>query len=314
VKGVDTDSKSNPGLTMEAIAKPTHVEAVTAIGPSGVKTLGEAFGTVAASTKIVQTKTKAIIDAKSEVGDISIGGVLTIQSVISSAHATSNGHHATGTTQTTIAGAKVAGIDVTINQNGIQLASKGLVPPAVLKTLNKTVNTALKTIGLKILIAPGTKKIHGATVDLDSGDLIIELNKAGFKSGVNDTGTLLQLGGADITAVASPGYVPPKVTTNISPSPQPVSSGAPPSQSGSVPPVSTGPSDSVPPAAVTSTAPVTDTNPIVAKSALDLPGVLGKWWIALALAVTGLFAFGLKRLPDEVLKPTGLACNIEEGT
>lgn len=309
VSGATTSDKSTPAFTMKAVAKPTDVEATSSFGPASTSST---VGTIKTTTTIKQTKDQAVIDATSELTNVSIGGVLTIGSVISSAHATTNGKTSTGTTETEIAGAKVAGINVTIDQNGISLSGKGLLPPLILNTLNKTVNTALKSVGLTIVTTQGTKKIKGPSVNLTAGDLIIGLSQGSYKTQANDTGVLLQLGGASITAIASPGYVAPKITTKISPAPA-ASTGT--NNIGT--PTSTGGSAPLPPSGGGSTTAPTDTGaaPIVAtKSALNLPGVIGWGWVVLALALTGFIAFGLKRLPDEVLKPSGAACNIEEGT
>jgi hypothetical protein len=108
--------------------------------------------------------------------------------------------------------------------------------------------------------------------------------------------------------------VAPTITTKVSPSPV-ASTGT---NNIGTPTATSGGSAPLPPSgggATTAPIPNTGAAPIVAaKSALSLPGVIGKWWVALALLLTGLVAFGLKRLPDEVLKPSGAACNLEEGT
>jgi hypothetical protein len=309
VTGADTVNKSNQGVTMEAIAKPNNVLATSAFGPSGGPV--SAVGGVSTTTHIVQKTNEAIIDARSQVTNISIGGVLTIGSLVSTAHAVTNGKTATGSTESQISGVKVAGINVTIDQNGLELSGKSLLPPSVLTTLSKTVNSALKQIGLKIFLAPGTKSIHKSSVTLDSGNLIIELNNAQYKSGDNDTGILMQLGGAHISAIATPGYVQP--VTGVTSSPTPTTSQ--PATTNSAPPAPGAPNVSVPPAGGASSGPTTGgTQPVVASNPLKLPGPLGWGWVVLALIIAGFVAFGLKRLPDEVLKPTGAACNLEEGS
>jgi hypothetical protein len=56
------------------------------------------------------------------------------------------------------------------------------------------------------------------------------------------------------------------------------------------------------------------TAPQIAPAGFKLPGTLGKTWIVLGIALAGLFAYGMKRLPDQVLATTGTVCNIEEGS
>lgn len=311
VTGADTVDKSNQAVQMKAVAKSDNVLATSAFGPGSTGPLSSVGG-ITTTTHIVQKKHIAIIDARSQMTNVTIGGVLTIGSLISTAHATTNGKTANGTTQSQISGVKVAGVNVSIDQNGIELTGKGLLPPSVLKVLSNTVNTALKQIGLKILLAPGTKSIHKAQIHLDSGDLIIQMNKKSYKANANDTGMVLQLGGASIDAIATPGYVPPVTTTTTSPTPQPASS-QPTTTTGTGPVTPTGPTVNPPPAPAASQAANPGATPVVAANPLAFKGPLGWGYVVLALLLAGLVAAGLKRFPDEVLKPNGPACNLEDG-
>jgi len=309
--GKEVVTNNQGALTMTAIAHPTHVMAQTNVGPATNPTLDGLFGSIRATTNIVQKTSKVVIDAKSAIANLSIANVISIGSVVSTAHAVSNGTHSSGTTSTTIAGMKIAGVNVTVDQNGLEVTGKGLLPPVVLATLTKTVNQALKSAGIKIFVAQGTKTIHGPQVVLDSGDLIIAINKPGYKANFNDTGVLLELGGASISANASPGYVAPVLPTSVPPTTPPV---APPTNNttgGNVVPPST---NSVLPPAVATSSPAPAPAPVVAPASFTLPGSLGAGWIVLALALAGLFAFGMKRLPDQVLAASGTVCNLEEGS
>lgn len=302
--GVTKVSKSNPGFIMQALALDNHVNASSAFGPSNLSSFGDDAGPlISSTTNIVQGTSSVTADAKTALTDLSIGP-LSIGSLVSTAHATSNGKTATGTTETEITGVKVAGIAVTIDQNGIELSNKGILPASVLETLNKTVNSALKAVGLQIYVAPATKTVHGAAVSLDSGDLIISLKKPGYRSGVNDTGTLLELGGASITANATPGYVPPAITSS-------------PPATGSTPPPGGGgtgmPGVITPPRIPGSeqTQPPSVSPPIIANSALSLPKPLSSWWAVggILLALLGALALGL--WPGAALAAAA-NCSLEE--
>lgn len=311
-----TDGKevvvNNQGLlTMTAIAHSNHVKAQTNVGPATSPTLDQLFGSIRATTNIVQQANKVVVDAKSAIANVSIANVLSIGAITSTAHAVSNGKHSSGTTSTTITGLKIAGINVTVDQNGVEVTGKGLLPPSVLQTLSKTVNTALKAAGVRIFVARGIKQIHGPQVTLDAGDLIISITKPGYKSGVNDTGILLELGGASINASASPGYVAPTLPSSVPPSTPPAPPATNPS-TGVLPPGPTGGS-SLPPV-VASSSPAPALTPEIAPTGFKLPGALGAGWIVLGLALAGLFAYGMKRLPDQVLAGSGSVCNLEEGS
>jgi hypothetical protein len=309
-----TDGKevvvNNQGaLTMTAIAHATHVMAQTNVGPAANPTLDGLFGSVRATTNIVQKANKVVADAKSAIANVSIAKVLSIGSITSVAHAVSNGKHSSGTTSTTVTGVKIAGVNVTVDQNGVEVTGKGLLPTAVLNTLSKTVNSALKSAGLHIFLTRGLKTIEGPHVSLDAGTLIVMVNKPGIKSGYNDTGILLQLGGASISANATPGYVPPSLPSTVVPSTAP---SAPPTSTNGVAPPPIGGSSLPPVVATSGGEPVAP--PQIAPTGFSLPGALGTGWIILGLALAGLFAFGMKRLPDQVLAASGTVCNLEEGS
>lgn len=312
--GSNTVTKNLGAVTMKAVAKETTVNATTSVGPTTPATVGQIFGSIKASTTIQQNADNVVVNARSAIANLSIAGVISIGSIVSTAHAVSNGKHSHGTTETEIGGIKIAGVNVTVDQNGVEVTGKDLLPAAVLKTLNTTVNKALNALGIRIFVARGTKKIKGPSVNLDAGDLIIEINKPGYKSNFNDTGILLELGGASIDASASPGYVAPVISNSIPPSTQPGASNPPSTgttPAGNVTVPSAG-GATLPPAPAETTAPQVASTPQVAPSALSLPSTLGVGWIVLGLILAGLFAFGLKRLPDRVLAASGPACSLEE--
>lgn len=308
--GKDTVSLNSGIVTMQAIAKATHVTATSALGPATTKTLAQVFGSVSATTNINQQADRVIVDAKSAIANISLGGVLSIGSIVSTAHAVSNGTHSTGTTTTQLLGLKVAGINVTLDQNGLAVSGKGVLPKSLLTTLTKTVNSALKAAGIRIFLTQSTKTLDGAGIHLNSGDVIISITTPGIVSSLNDTGILLELGGASVNASASPGYVPP--VTPISPPPtSPTTATTPPAVSSGTgaPPVDSG----LPPVTATTSEPPAP-SPEVAATPLSWSSGVGVGWVVVGLILAGLFAFGMKRLPDRVLAATGPGCHLEEGS
>jgi hypothetical protein len=306
VDGKDTVTMNQGAVTMQAVAKPDHASSTAGVGPATNKALAQIFGSINATTNIRQTTDRVVADARSAVANVSIGGVLSIGSVVSTVHAVTNGTHSHGTASTQVFGVKIAGVNVTVDQHGVAVSGKGLLPPSVLATLSKTVNNALKSAGMRMFVARGTSKIKGPSVNLDSGDLIIAISNHGYSANVNDTGMVLELGGASVSANGSPGYVAPVAGSTVPPS--------------TPAPAATTPSSAVPPAPSTGTlpgpssapAPVTAPPPVVAPAALKLPSGLGAGWVVLGVILAGLFALGMKRLPDQVLAATGPACHLEE--
>jgi hypothetical protein len=295
---------SNPGLIMQALALPTHVNASSAFGPSSLSGFGDDAGPlISSTTNIVQGTNSVTADAKTAITDLSVGPVF-IGSLVTTAHATSNGTHATGTTETQLGGVKIAGISVSIDQNGVELSNKGILPASLLKTLSKTVNTVLKTAGIQIYLAQSTKSVHGSQVSLDSGDLIVSLKKAGYKSALNDTGTVLELGGASITANSTAGYVAPPIGGTT----PPTTGATTPGGGTSIPGLTMPP---IPPATGVQSQPSTAPPPELATSALSLPGALSSWWIVGGVLLALLAALALGLLPGRALA-AGAACSLEE--
>jgi hypothetical protein len=305
-QGKEKVSLSQPGFIMQALALPTHVNSSSALGLSNLASFKNNAGPLISTTTNIGFKgdDTVVADASSTLTDLSIGP-LQIGSLVSAVHATSDGKHATGTSTTNIVGAKIAGVNVTIGQDGIELANQSILPASIIKTLNKTVNSALSAAGIKIYVTKASKLTNGPQISLLSGELMIMLNKAGYKSGVNDTGLFLELGGASITANASEGYVAPVL-------PAPTSSIAPSAGGGddgsSLPTIDTpsgiGPSaSSVPP----STAPP----PALAAQPLSVPGPLSSWWIVLGAALAVLVSYLLSLLPGRALAAAA-SCRLEE--
>ena len=301
-QGVTKVSLSQPGFIMQALALPTHVNSSSALGLSDAASFKNNAGPVISTTTNIGFKgaDTVVADASSTLTDISVGP-LSIGSIVSAAHATSNGKHVTGTTTTDIVGAKIAGVAVTIGHDGIGIADQSALPAGVVKTLNKTVNSALSAAGIKIFVTKASKLAHGAQISLSSGELIVMVNKAGYKSGMNDTGILLELGGASITANATGGYVAP-VTPTTAPTTGSTSSGP------GIPSVQQPPSFDP---GVSSGPPVISPPPVLAAKPLSLPGPLSSWWIVVAVALAVLGSYLLSLLPSRAFVAAA-SCRLEE--
>jgi hypothetical protein len=303
-QGDEKVSLSQPGFIMQALALPTHVNSSSALGVSNLAGFKNNAGPLISSTTNIAFKGADTVvgDATTTLTDISIGPLF-IGSLVSAAHATSNGKHAAGTTTTNIVGAKIAGVAVTIGHDGISLANQGVLPESVIKTLSKTVNSTLSAAGIKIFFTKSSKLVNGAQISLDSGELIVLLNKAGYKSGVNDTGLFLELGGAHLNADATGGYVPPPVTSTQSPAPGGTSTD--PGTSDIPPPLDTGTDTAVTP-------PPNPPAPVVASEPLSMPGPLSSWWIVFGVAVALLVSYLMSLLPGRAFAAAAAGCRLEE--
>lgn len=321
--GKPVDDNSQDGITQHAVAKPTLVSAQTTIAGSKVPAVSEAFGTTNAASQIKVTGPKtAVVSASSSLHDVKIaGGLISISSIASTAKAVSNTVTGTGSAATTVTGATIAGVPVTIDSNGVHIKGVG----SKLPSLTDTVNKALKQSGISIYVARPTKTVHGANVTLDAGNLIVLFQQSQYVAQANDTGTLLVLGGATINANTSKGFV--LKTTPLPPTPTTVT---PPSTGGGGAPAGGGTSTGggtgsgslpVPAGGTTSStggggggAPptVAPATPSLAASTVNLLTGYGLAWAILGAVLAAGLAFGLRRLPDQVFATPAVACTQED--
>ena len=187
-----------------------------------------------------------VLTAESVLKGVDIGGQLHIDEIRSLATAKIDGSKVgVATAKTTVSGATVAGQGVTIDSTGIHAGpggDNGLV--------NKTVNAALKSLagkGITVKSLGDTKTAKPHKVASETGGLLLTATQSVSGPGLPKVGgvengdyvIMASLGGAGVTAHASPGFSFPGITV-----PQtPVTSGTnpPPSAAGgsTVPPALT---------------------------------------------------------------------------
>lgn len=311
--GDKTVDLSHPGLTMKASATSTDVSALTAAGGSKIPVIGSIVGSLSSKSTIHVTGPRTVrVKAVSTVHNMSIAKVIKIGTVTSIAHAVTNGHKATGNAKTVVSGVTIAGVKVSIDNKGLHVPGKTL--PIVGNTAAKLVNTALKNAGVHIAVTNVKRKIKGPHAILDAGALEVQFGNASYSSNVNDSGKLITIGGATINATARPGFpppppIPPAKTPPTPPTKTSTTGGTPgtpgtpgiPGTSGTVP---TTPAEVAPPPSQIA--------PQLAGNPINLPGGLKAWWLVLGLIGASIFAFGMKRLPDQVLQTAGSTCSLEE--
>jgi hypothetical protein len=325
--GSPTVTKTAPGVNMTAVAKPTLASATATAGGDSVPTLGKFFGSSSSSSSAQLTGPKKLIaSASSAVHDVTIAKVIKIGTVTSTASAVSTGKSGSGHAATNVSGVTVAGIKVTVDGSGVHVApgqkspvKKALPPsllgalPTKLPSLDTIVNKALKQSGVSLTLTKSTRKVKGALVSLDTGALVVKLGNSQYKSQDNDTSKLIILGGATLQAGTSPGFPPPAAIKPVTPL-SPAGAGGGTAGTAGTPgtPGTSGTSTGAAPEVAGATGSGGQPAALSAAS-YQLPGGLKVWWVVLAGLVGGLVAFGLKRLPDEVLAATSsTACTLED--
>jgi hypothetical protein len=162
-------NKSLPGTVMESSATHSLVTASsqTQAALPGLGSLGAFSGS--SSSRLVGPHTVRAV-AESAVTNLNLaGGVIKIGSLVSHAVVVSNGKTAKGHAATTVAGVTIAGIPVTIDHDGIRLATTVVPTDAVTKLLS----TTLKALKLHTTFTKTLVTHDGGFASYDSGALVL---------------------------------------------------------------------------------------------------------------------------------------------
>jgi hypothetical protein len=296
-----------PGTVMHAEATQTATKASASIGSGQSATSGKVGTTHVGTSTVVTGAHAARSDAYSRLQNFALpGNLLTIGSLISEAHATTDGVHSTASGATTVTNVKVAGVPVTIDDKGVHAKGSGLST----KTQNAAINKALKAFQMQIYLVNPTKRKSGGNATSDAGGVIVDLG---------DGQLLIYLGGAQATSSGTKGtafHLP-------TPSPLPLPS-LPPTTGGGTGGSSGGSGGSgtggvLVPGSTTGGStggttgsfptPVVPTGPIMSQPAgLTMPKGINPGWVVFFLLGTALIAAGMRRLPDKVLNVPATAC------
>ena len=295
-----------PGSTMTATATDTKVAAgATMAGSRGPDPDSSTGGIeTAAVTRLTGVNTAEAV-ATSTVRGIDLGGVVTIGSVTSSATGSTDGVTGVAKGGTVVADMKIAGQPAYVDQDGLHVGDAGApVNPAS----NAVAGQALKAAGMTITVSQPTKRIDGANVSYDAGNIVVLWQPPGDSNG--DT-FVYTFGGASVGLASAPGFGT-AAAGEILPSPLPPASSN--GDLGAASPSEVGRLD--PPASVgTPAAPALtplEAAPAVARPAprMVLPSGLAP---ALPIAVvlgSVLIGLGLRRLPDHVLEQQATRCTL----
>jgi hypothetical protein len=291
-----TDSSFPTGGAPQALSDTAHADDASA---TAVGTLTDAGEKVSAQSTTQIAAASVTTTATSTVADISIAGVIHIGQVVSSATASSDGTTGKASATTTISGVTVAGQAVSVDATGVTVGSSH--SPL---NLSSVVSAALSSLGITFSVSPNDKVVSGPQASDHAPALSIYINAP--DNGGNTV--TITLGGAEAEAVASTAYVAPPVATTT-PAPV-VASGGTSSSGGSDlggSPLSTpsGSGDSqaaFAPSVTNTTAPTTAHS--FTPAAADFGGL--KWGlVVLGLLVAGGAAFGMGKIPDDVLADKG---------
>ncbi|MFP5218463.1 MAG: hypothetical protein ACLGIG_01820 [Actinomycetes bacterium] len=300
-----TTNTDYPGATMTASATGAEVTALAETKTTTVPGAGTA-GSISGSTRTTLTgASTAVATAQSRITDLELAaGVLKIKSLTSTAEGTTDAKTASATGTTTVSGATVAGVPVTIDERGITVQTQSAPVNAI---ATEAVNQAVTNAGMTVAVSAPIVTQDGASVVYSAGSVVISWEpQEGYRASV-------VLGGASVSLAAAEGFTfdlpvaapaPPPVdtgTVSVEPEPAPV----PDSGTAEVAELPEAPPGA--PAPQPESAPTT-----LVADRLSLPPGNGVLLVALALLGAGLVAAGLKRLPDRVLAATAAVCPLGE--
>lgn len=282
--------------TAVAHADPARAESSAKLANSTVSGLG-AFGS-ATSHSVTKIGTASVTTtANSLVSNVDIGGVVHISKVTSTATASSDGVTGVGSGKTTFDGFTVGGMGVNINGSNVTVGPAKLPLAQALSALNP----GIKNFGLSIIAGSPEHTVSGAMVIYHAAAVTIAWTPP--QSGQT---FVVTFGGAFAAANAVPGFADntPPVLGPIAP-PDAVSGGgsspgssvAPPGDVVSAP-VSPSSVAVVPRQPTAVATPTGTTSPTPASK--EFSGVAPAL-VILGLAGIGAGAFGLGKVPDDVL-------------
>jgi hypothetical protein len=310
--GGPNDSSFPAGGPAQALSDIAHADDA---GSKAVGTLVNAGLNVSATATTTLGVSSVTSTALSSVSDLTLAGLIHIGKVTSTATASSDGTTGKGSALTVISGLTVAGQSISVNASGISVG-----PAKVPLDAASLVNTALKSLGITMKVSPTDRVVNGAQVVEHAPALTIFFN---LPSNGGNTFTLI-LGGAAAEANASAAYVAPPLGST-----PPVAVGV---GSGSSGGLSSGGGTGFTSTGIGSTsAPTNDSQSAFAPpvtsapaptrslglipAAADFKG-LGAGALVLGLVLAGAAAFGMGKMPDDVLaeKAAATSCPLERSS
>jgi hypothetical protein len=312
-----TDTYENmPPAVVQTKAEGTEVSAVAEYAPQGAE--GYSVAAQSARTRATIVEATLVSEATSQVNDIVLGaGAIRIQGVVSTAKATSNGTTAEVSGGTTVFGATVNGVPVSIDENGVSVTETSSGP---LGQALDPLAEVLTQAGISIKLSGPTKTLEGARGEIATGGLIVSLDNAPYLANLppelkgqlpaDPTGKLtLVFGQAFARADATPGFgefseVEDIVDDIVDDIGAEVSGDALVDDGGTAAPVS----------GQTSVAETSTVQPAAATTGVPAGTAVGVGLVLLAIFGSGLAAYGLHKLATGVFEPVrGTTCPLESG-
>jgi hypothetical protein len=195
----DASYSQIPGTTLTAHADTNNVQSVADVQGAqqpGVATYGNIHSD--SSSTLDGNSVKAL--ANSTVQNINLGGVIKIQSLISTATATTDGTTPSANGATLVKGLTVAGQSASIDQSGLHIGSSTQPVNAV---VSQAANQALDKLGMKVYVSQPLTEKDGGNITYQASSVVITWIPP---SDPSNNVIIVTLGGARVSVAAGAGF------------------------------------------------------------------------------------------------------------
>jgi len=285
--------------TLKAHADPALANA-SATTKSATGQAGFSFGNAETIASSVLNDEAGAASAESKITKIDIGGVIKIDSVTSTATASTNASDSTSSGTTVVQGMTIGGQAAYVDDSGVHIGDQGQPANAV---VSQIANNALKNGGVSFAVSQPQQEVDGPTSSYTAGALYIV-----WKPPQNPSENMfvIALGGSRVSVTARPGFDVASVPVVSTPSsfvssPAVASTRRPSGGITSSSPTSASPSVAAtkPKAATVKSSPIASTfNGLGGQAML---GVLG----------AGLLFFGFRRVADDIVDRAPTICPLD---
>jgi len=298
---------ASPDATLDgqAMTLKAHADALLANASATTKgatgQAGFSFGNAETISSSVLNDTAGQASAESKITKIDIGGVIKIDSVVSTATASTSSSDSSSSGTTVVQGMSIGGQDAYVDYGGVHIGSQGQPANAV---VSQIANNALKNGGFSFFVSQPQQEVDGPTSSYTAGSLYVLWKPPGNPS---ENSFVIALGGSRVSVTAQPGFdtaSTPIVSTPSSFVSSPAVSPSRRSASGGItssPATSASPSVAVtkPKAAAVKSSPIAATFDGLGGQAML--GVIG----------AGLLFFGFRRVADDIVDRAPTICPLD---
>ena len=175
-----TDNQFGPNTSMQAQASSQDVSASSTMQSSDQAKPAVVTGDFSSTSATSVAGDDAISLGTAQVSDVTIAGVVHVDSIITKAKAVTNGKHGTVSGNTLVSGVTVNGQAVTVDQKGVHAG--GHTVPVFDPIDNGQVQQALQQAGITLKVAAPTDSVKGASAERSLGGLEVTFQPGAFEN------------------------------------------------------------------------------------------------------------------------------------